>query len=317
MDANTKHLIETLGPGVAKKVLMLQSAWFVSHGLLSSNETETFVSLGLSVVGALWSFWNEYGEGIFRSQMEVIKAKSLAQAAKLHEAGLPKVTASEIADQSTKLSTADVVKITSTLPPNLQNNIAAQMTVAGKTAALLLAIIALAGLLGSGSAHAAPKAAVLPAATDEPTSKCLIPWDPLKLCGALTGKPEEDFQRVVKRIQAIGRDDMNYAILKAKAANTSASLVRLQCLNAILAAKDAAEGTNIKDASGNVIPRPDPALVTGIEDIAELVDALSPTGPLMTGCAGAAQLVKTNTLSMINGIVTGAAGLAAGGFAIP
>lgn len=127
----------------------------------------------------------------------------------------------------------------------------------------------------------------------------------------LTGNAEKDMQAIVKRIQDVGRADLNYAILKAKAANTNGSNVRLQCLNAILAAKDAAEGVAIKDASGNVIPRPDPALVTTIEDVAELVDALSPQGPLMTGCAGAAQLFKTNTLAAINAIVTGAAGIAA------
>jgi hypothetical protein len=149
------------------------------------------------------------------------------------------------------------------------------------------------------------------AATTAPDTKCLIPWDPLKLCGTLTGKPEEDMQRVVKRIQQVGRDDMNYAILKATAANTNASKVRLECLNAIMDAKNAAEGTTIKDKDGNVVPRPDPAFVTTIEDIAELVDALAPGGPLMTGCAGAAQMFKTNTLAAINGIVTGAATLAA------
>jgi hypothetical protein len=156
-----------------------------------------------------------------------------------------------------------------------------------------------------------PKPAIASDPIAEPTSKCLIPWDPLKLCGVLTGKPEEDIQRVVKRIQGAGRDDLNYAILKAKTANTNGSMVRLQCLQAILAAKDAAEGTQIKDASGAVIPRPDPAVITNIEDIAELIDALSPQGPLMTSCAGAAQLFKLNTLQAVNAIVTGAAGIAA------
>lgn len=127
----------------------------------------------------------------------------------------------------------------------------------------------------------------------------------------LTGNSEKDMQAIVKKIQDLGRADLNYAILKATAANTNGSKVRLQCLNAILAAKDAAEGVGIKDANGNVVPRPDPAVVTTIEDVAELVDAMSPQGPLMTGCAGAAQLMKTNTLAMINAIVTGAAGIAA------
>ncbi len=127
----------------------------------------------------------------------------------------------------------------------------------------------------------------------------------------LTGNAEKDSQAIVKKIQDLGRADLNYAILKATAANTNGSKVRLQCLQAILAAKDAAEGVGIKDAQGNVVPRPDPAIVTSMEDIAELVDALSPQGPLMTGCAGAAQLLKTNTLAAVNAIVTGAAGLAA------
>ncbi len=127
----------------------------------------------------------------------------------------------------------------------------------------------------------------------------------------LTGNAEKDSQAIVKKIQDLGRADLNYAILKATAANTNGSKVRLQCLQAILAAKDAAEGVGIKDAQGNVVPRPDPAVVTSMEDIAELVDALSPQGPLMTGCAGAAQLLKTNTLAAVNAIVTGAAGLAA------
>lgn len=177
---------------------------------------------------------------------------------------------------------------------------------------ILLAAFVLSMFLPMGQAAAQTKRVAAPAVdAPAPTDKCLIPWDPLKLCGTLSGKPEEDMQRIVKRIQAVGRDDMNYAILKAKAANTLPAGVRLQCLTAILAAKDAAEGVSIKDANGNVVPRPDPAIVTSIEDIAELVDALSPQGPLMTSCAGAAQLVKTNTLAMVNAIVTGAAGIAA------
>jgi hypothetical protein len=177
---------------------------------------------------------------------------------------------------------------------------------------LFISAVVLLGLLVPASAQTRKPLISAPTEDSAPAPKaCLIPWDPLKLCGNLTGKPEEDMQRVIKRIQAIGRDDMNYAILKATAANTNGGKVRLQCLNAIMAAKDAAEGVGLKDANGNVIPRPDPAVVTTMEDVAELVDALSPQGPLMTGCAGAAQLFKMNTLAVVNAIVTGAAGIAA------
>ena len=156
-----------------------------------------------------------------------------------------------------------------------------------------------------------PRPPPLGSDTPAPDTKCLIPWDPLKLCGTLTGKPEEDFQRVVKRIQAVQKSDIDYAILKATAAGTAASKVRLQCLQAISAANDQFNGAGLKDASGVEIKKPDPALITGIEDVAELVDNLSPQGALFTSCAGAAQMFKTNTLAVINAIVTGAAGIAA------
>jgi peroxiredoxin family protein len=57
--------------------------------------------------------------------------------------------------------------------------------------------------------------------------------------------------------------------------------------------------------------RPDPAFVTAIEDLAELVDNLSPQGVLLTSCPGAAKIFGMNTLAAINGIVTGAAGMVA------
>lgn len=159
----------------------------------------------------------------------------------------------------------------------------------------------------TGNIPADIKSDMTPAAA----APCAIPWDPIKLCGLLTGKPEEDMQRVVKRIQALQKSDIDYAILKAKAAGTPASGVRLQCLQAIAAANDQFNGAGLKDAGGNVIPRPDPALITGIEDVAELVDNLSPQGVLFTSCAGAAQMFKTNTLAVVNAIVTGAAGIVA------
>jgi hypothetical protein len=149
------------------------------------------------------------------------------------------------------------------------------------------------------------------AANESAPAKCAMPWDPLKLCGKLGGTPAENLQMVVKRIQAVQKPDIDYAILKAKAANTAASAVRLQCLQAISDANDQFNGAGIKDANGNVIPRPDPSFITAIEDTAELVDNLSPQGKLFTACAGAAQMFKTSTLELINSVVTGAASIVA------
>jgi hypothetical protein len=107
-------------------------------------------------------------------------------------------------------------------------------------------------------------------------------WDPLKLCGALSGKPEQDIQRVAKHIAAVTKADLNYAMAKAEAANTAASGIRLQCIQAISDANDQANGAGLKNADGTEMVKPDPALVTSIEDVAELVDNLSPQGKLFT-----------------------------------
>jgi len=116
MDDSTKKMIVTVGAGLAKKVLMLQAAGLVSHGLISSNQTETFVSVGMALIGAAWSFWDDYGRAIVLSQLEVLKAKSLAQAAKMTSAGVSPVTVGQIAAQSASLSSADVVKAVAKLP---------------------------------------------------------------------------------------------------------------------------------------------------------------------------------------------------------
>lgn len=166
----------------------------------------------------------------------------------------------------------------------------------------------------SGDAHAqgvrlAPKAAAPVASVA--ADKCALIWDPLKLCGALTGNPADDLKRVADRIRQLNKSDLAYAIAKASAAGSPASKIRLSCLNAISDAAAAYSGENLKDSSGNPLVRPDPAFITNIEDVAELIDNLSPQGVLFTSCAGAAQMFKTNTLTFINAVVTGAASIAA------
>ena len=149
-----------------------------------------------------------------------------------------------------------------------------------------------------------------------PAKKCLIPLDPLKLCGLLTGNVVTDYQRVASRIKSATHGDLAYAIAMAKASGTDAGAVRLQCIQAVSDARDKANGEGLKNGDGTPMVRPEPAFVTAIEELAELIDNLSPQGKLSTSCAGAAQMFKTNTLAAINGIVTGAAGLAAGSAAL-
>lgn len=123
MDDKTRMMLVSVGTGFAKKVLMLQAAGLVSHGMMSSNYTEVYVSLGMAVIGAAWSFWNDFGRPIFYAQLEVLKAKSLAQAEKLRQNGIAQVTASQIADKSPTLTPDQVTKTIDTLPPVIQANV--------------------------------------------------------------------------------------------------------------------------------------------------------------------------------------------------
>lgn len=126
----------------------------------------------------------------------------------------------------------------------------------------------------------------------------------------ITGNVEKDAHAIWDKLVAASQADLKYASALAAAANTPASAVRKQCYDAIIVLNTQVNGMNVKDANGNLMPQPDPKLFTGVEQAAETIDNLSPSGPLFTSCAGMAQLTKTNVLTLINAIVTGAAAFA-------
>jgi len=133
----------------------------------------------------------------------------------------------------------------------------------------------------------------------------------------LTGNVQKDIIALWKKLQTASANDISYAILMAKNANagapsgvTTGAGMRLQCLTAVQTLNQQANGANLKNPDGTVIARPDPALFTDAETLAEVIDAVQPGGPLWTSCSGAAQLAATNTVAFINGLVSGSAGLA-------
>lgn len=126
MDDSTKTMVATLASGVLKKFLVTASASAVTHGWISGNQTEAFIAGGMLLASVGWSFWNDYGKAIVMSQLEVLKAKSLASAAKIKDAGLPAVTTADIADQSATLTQKDVTKVIATLPTAVQAGVGAE-----------------------------------------------------------------------------------------------------------------------------------------------------------------------------------------------
>lgn len=126
-----------------------------------------------------------------------------------------------------------------------------------------------------------------------------------------TGNVAKDLQAIWEKIVTASTVDLTYASKLAAAANTPASAIRKQCWDAIIVINNQASGANLKAADGTVLAKPDPHAFTDVETLAEVIDNLSPSGPLFTACAGAAQLAKTNVLTFVNAVVTGAAGIAA------
>jgi hypothetical protein len=123
MDDPTKTMMLALASGAIKKGLISLSAAAVTHGFINSNQTETFVAAGLFLASAGWSFWNDYGKAILLSQLEVLKARSLASAKKIQDAGLKSVTVAEIAAQSPTLTEANVTKVAATMPPEVKASV--------------------------------------------------------------------------------------------------------------------------------------------------------------------------------------------------
>ena len=110
----------SIATAIATKLLTLGAGILVAHGVITSSNTEMVVSGGLLLGSVAWSGYLEYVRPILIAQLDVLKAKSLAQDAALQSAGLPKVTVTQIAAQSPTLDPPAVAKAIATLPPQIQ-----------------------------------------------------------------------------------------------------------------------------------------------------------------------------------------------------
>ena len=131
------------------------------------------------------------------------------------------------------------------------------------------------------------------------------------------GQTKDQMVQLWQGIQKASGADLTYAIAMATNANkaapagvTTGAGMRLACLTAIQTLNGQIGGTGLVDAKGAPLTRPDPALFADAETFAEVIDAVQPGGPLWTSCSGAAQLAGTNTVTFVNALISGAAGLA-------
>jgi len=271
MDDSTKTMMLTLASGVIKKGLITLGATAVTHGIIASNQVETFVAAGMFVVGMAWSFWNDYGKAIVLSKLEVLKAQSLAQAAKLRGAGLAQPTVSEIAAQHPTLTTSDITKA----------------VVKVLIAAMLLSAFLFAD---PAMAQGRPK----------------LPIDPLGLnerSSIRSGGPLED---IIGALDAKLLPDLQYAL---KLATASGSKVTAPCYQAWIDIINVRQKA-VQGPDGQDMMMPDPAVVTKFEKLVELRNSLQPDSEFMIKCSPVASMVKKDIVSFIGVVISGGAGLA-------
>lgn len=293
MDTTTKTMALSLASGIIKKGLITLGASAATHGIISGSQTETFVSVGMFLVGVGWSFWNDYGRAIVLSQLEVLKARSLAAAAKIHDAGLPAVTVNEIAAQSPTMTPADVTKVAAGLPAEVK------ASVLPKVVLVLFALLVLwpDALSAQQPRRTGNIVQDIKTAVTEQTTKPATGDTGLNLLKALDTKLLPDLQ---------------YALLLAKASN---SAITSNCWQAWVDVIQVRQ-TAVKDAQGNEVPLPEPHLVTTFEQLVELRNMLQPDSKFMTACSPVANMVKMDVAKFMGIVITGGAGLASLGFGL-
>jgi hypothetical protein len=293
MDDHTKTMMLSLATGVIKKGLITLGATAATHGIINGSQTETFVSLGMFAVGILWSLWNDYGRAIVLSQLEVLKAKSLAQAAKLNQAGIAPVTTGQIAAQSPTLTAAEVAKTVATLPPAIQANVA---DAAGGV--LLLAVLILGALAFPVDASAQIKRPQITGNVVADTRANL------GIGGA--GPSSGPLVNILGALDDAMLPDLQYALKMATAADSKVTAPCFQAWIDIINKRKVA----VTNSDGSPMDLPNPRLFTDFEKAVELRNALQPGSDFMLKCSPVITMVKLDVLSFLGKVIGGGAGLA-------
>jgi hypothetical protein len=124
-------------------------------------------------------------------------------------------------------------------------------------------------------------------------------------------------EQLWKKIQAAKAADLRYAKALADSVGSPGAKLRAACYAAWIVTIEQVQDTGLKDAGGNAPPPPEPHVFSSFEQVAEVADALQPTGLLMAACAPAWTALKLTAAQFFTLAVSGAVGLSALGIVIP
>jgi hypothetical protein len=265
--------------------------FLATHGLMNSSGTEALISLAPFVAAAGVATWREYVRPILTAQLEVLKAKSLAQAAALKAANAPKVTVAQIAAQSPTMDATQVVKAIATLPPEIKATVGPPATPAASfpppKAILGLALVAaFLGLLGPGAAHAQqgnrsnPPIRNTPALTGNPIQDIKNATQPAGASSEikLTGDPIADLHAAITKggAKLILHLKQSYALAMAKGSSGSADNTSAMCTRALVPIVDLV-------VNGPKMGTLDPADSMNLtsDEVTAAADTSEPEGPIV------------------------------------
>jgi hypothetical protein len=172
------------------------------------------------------------------------------------------------------------------------------------------AAIVLLCVLAASPALAQSKTPERQAATAPKASSLTLPCDPLNLlpgCVSAAGVTSDvsNSGDLWAKIVNASIADLTYALALAKAANTVGSNLRAVCYSAVLTANQQANGNNVLGADKTPLAKPNPAVITTLEQGAEVLDELQPTAPVMVACAPAANAAKQDVLTFVGTVLAG------------
>ncbi len=148
--------------------------------------------------------------------------------------------------------------------------------------------------------------------------------DPLKLlpgCANLSSGSASSTEGTLgdlwQRLLAASAADLKYAKALADAAATPGSKLRSTCYGALITANEQASGINLKNADGTAMTMPDPHVISTAEQVAEVIDDLQPTAPVMSDCAAAAEAAKQDVTQFLTTLLAAVAVKTATGGLVP
>lgn len=165
-------------------------------------------------------------------------------------------------------------------------------------AAMVALVIGLTLAFGGGDAFAQSKPGLIQSAAQRNDvnapggTPAAVASGPIKI---LT--PNDLLQKLVQ----VNLADLTYAQAQAKAAGNK---VTEPCWGAWVNLIATAQQP-LKDASGNILVKPDPHLFTDLESASELLQALQPGGSIQVGCGPMADATKKSTMQIASAIVSG------------